>query len=756
MRNQIFNLTMPEKVRRTTLVAALFLATINITLAQGLTPAITVQPDTIIEVGEEIFFSATGTAYPTNPAQLRQARYEWDFGDGYSFKYGSPNPNSSYSGLAVVHYFMMPGTFNVKLIVSIYTEFDGEGVPTSPPVDKDSIITVIHVTGTAPIAGFEIQHAPFHNRLAQYLYVIIPASYRGNQTTLRVSLSGSGNSNTILLTKNNLASEEKILLDQKSLVQSDYVVIAELLDAGNQLIPGGIWHDKFSKRYPGLPKVGIDENNSIYVNGQLFFPIMPYMTNNDRVQEFIDSAGINGLHTEGWYTSHNVGTWTDYLNKAADKGLLCVGPTRGDYNQGELAPRRQQFNHDVNRMTEYILNNNNNPAMMMWSWEDEPNMGGRNTKVDLPVLAAWQYITHSNDINHLLYNGFYMYDWSKYYVTGLRSFDYLQSHVLFGGKKWISDVIGGDIYPINYRLSPHLNFADMGPYAAYLDALDRFQTNNKHLVPCIPALQPCEETAGDNTPAVTADQVYLEAWMNVIHGAKGILWFPYFVRSTMQWKSMKKFADQMKVLAPVVLGPETPRMVTDDANTPLNRVDAMIRENDTCIYLFAARVTEPDLISGAAYQGIEPGSITVNFIVSGLSGPAAAEVMDESRTISVTNGQFTDTFDKNAVHIYRIDTPASISDEKLSQIPSHVILEQNYPNPFNPSTAISFGLPSQSFVSLKVFDVVGSEVATIVSEELPAGYYSRQWNAANMASGVYFYRLQAGSITKTKKLILLR
>jgi hypothetical protein len=83
-------------------------------------------------------------------------------------------------------------------------------------------------------------------------------------------------------------------------------------------------------------------------------------------------------------------------------------------------------------------------------------------------------------------------------------------------------------------------------------------------------------------------------------------------------------------------------------------------------------------------------------------------------------------------------------------------LSQNYPNPFNPSTTISFGLPSRSFVSLKVFDMIGREVAIIVSEELPSGNYSRQWNAAKMTSGIYFYRLQAGSYTETKKLILLR
>ena len=83
-------------------------------------------------------------------------------------------------------------------------------------------------------------------------------------------------------------------------------------------------------------------------------------------------------------------------------------------------------------------------------------------------------------------------------------------------------------------------------------------------------------------------------------------------------------------------------------------------------------------------------------------------------------------------------------------------LEQNYPNPFNPSTIISFNLPSRTFVSLKVFDLIGREVSTILSEELQAGNYSRQWNASNLPSGIYFYRLHAGNLTETKKLILLK
>jgi hypothetical protein len=196
----------------------------------------------------------------------------------------------------------------------------------------------------------------------------------------------------------------------------------------------------------------------------------------------------------------------------------------------------------------------------------------------------------------------------------------------------------------------------MGPYAVYLDSLDRIKTNNKNLVPVMPALQPC---AGMTNFIVSNDQVYLEAWMNVIHGAKGIVWFNYFYMSTTgRWAAMKKFADQMAILAPVVLGPVPARTVTrtDQANAALNRVDTMIREKNSVVYVFAARITEPDPIAGAKYQGVEPESITPTFTVSGLTGTATATVYGKSRNVSVTNGVFTDTFNQNAVHIYKIVT----------------------------------------------------------------------------------------------------
>ena len=98
----------------------------------------------------------------------------------------------------------------------------------------------------------------------------------------------------------------------------------------------------------------------------------------------------------------------------------------------------------------------------------------------------------------------------------------------------------------------------------------------------------------------------------------------------------------------------------------------------------------------------------------------------------------------------------SVKKAPANELPKTFTLEQNYPDPFNPSTTISFTIPGRSVVTLKVYDILGREVSTIVSEELSAGAYSRQWNAAKMSSGIYFYRLQTGTFTQTKKMIVLK
>jgi hypothetical protein len=82
-------------------------------------------------------------------------------------------------------------------------------------------------------------------------------------------------------------------------------------------------------------------------------------------------------------------------------------------------------------------------------------------------------------------------------------------------------------------------------------------------------------------------------------------------------------------------------------------------------------------------------------------------------------------------------------------------LGQNYPNPFNPTTTIRYDLPKSANINLKIFNTLGQEITSLVNEHKEAGYYQATWNA-NVPSGIYFYRLQAGEYVETKKMILLK
>jgi hypothetical protein len=101
-------------------------------------------------------------------------------------------------------------------------------------------------------------------------------------------------------------------------------------------------------------------------------------------------------------------------------------------------------------------------------------------------------------------------------------------------------------------------------------------------------------------------------------------------------------------------------------------------------------------------------------------------------------------------------TVTGLNDEVTNQPPVNFLLSQNYPNPFNPSTKISYQLPESGNVTLNIYDVLGNELAALVNDYKPAGNYDVDFNAVGLPSGVYFYRLTAGSFTETKKLILMK
>jgi hypothetical protein len=99
---------------------------------------------------------------------------------------------------------------------------------------------------------------------------------------------------------------------------------------------------------------------------------------------------------------------------------------------------------------------------------------------------------------------------------------------------------------------------------------------------------------------------------------------------------------------------------------------------------------------------------------------------------------------------------SSNSVKQENQIPKSYELSQNYPNPFNPVTKINYALPKQGFVTLKIYDITGREIQSLVNEVKQAGYYTVDFNGSNLASGVYFYRIQSGDFVMTKRMVLIK
>ena len=97
-----------------------------------------------------------------------------------------------------------------------------------------------------------------------------------------------------------------------------------------------------------------------------------------------------------------------------------------------------------------------------------------------------------------------------------------------------------------------------------------------------------------------------------------------------------------------------------------------------------------------------------------------------------------------------------VKEVQTATLPTAFALEQNYPNPFNPSTMIQFALPRQARVTLKVYNLLGQEVATLVNQTLGAGMYTSTFDAGKLASGTYMYRLTADNVVKTSKMMLVK
>ena len=205
-------------------------------------------------------------------------------------------------------------------------------------------------------------------------------------------------------------------------------------------------------------------------------------------------------------------------------------------------------------------------------------------------------------------------------------------------------------------------------------------------------------------------------------------------------------------------------------------------------------ITIPSSISEPSFNGTNPGcdgsgchtledglvtasatGLDVEITLNGTTSSVAGELVDANGTVvavnnSTGNNPFTLTAPGPGVYTvnagFKNPNPrrwdsvvvnVNITDlGENSNSPNSFKLYENYPNPFNPSTSIRYSFPEGSFTSIKIYNSLGSEVATLVNETKSAGTYEVEFNASNLSSGIYYYTLQAGSFSETKKMILMK
>ncbi|RPI06615.1 MAG: T9SS C-terminal target domain-containing protein [Ignavibacteriae bacterium] len=215
--------------------------------------------------------------------------------------------------------------------------------------------------------------------------------------------------------------------------------------------------------------------------------------------------------------------------------------------------------------------------------------------------------------------------------------------------------------------------------------------------------------------------------------------------------------------------------------TPHRSIDGIVFDNDSMLagnlkggafvisfsnsrLITAMGDTSQDLVHVALTKQNGQYIAHVTKLISGLNSPLGIERAGNILYVVETGLQGNNISPKLWVITLPLDASTGVKDN--GTLPSAFALHQNYPNPFNPVTTIRFSIGTNSHTSLRVFDVLGREVATIVSEELSAGEYSRQWNASDMPSGIYICRLsvvpaegrngQAQTYTESRKLVLLK
>jgi hypothetical protein len=383
------------------------------------------------------------------------------------------------------------------------------------------------------------------------------------------------------------------------------------------------------------PRITIDENNGLRWNGRAYFPISPFDFMMD--PESGPYRTHHAINTYGWADCTLSPDYSAYAFDACARrlDLPIIGPA-GLWPGGGKGLIAAVQPAALDEIARYVKKARDNPHLAMWSWQDEPDLGPMPGHVPVERMKELIQVTHANDGNHPV-------------ITNLAGYPY--NIVDDRHRGWYfpivpadddlpTDVYSFDMYPLIYQKQGYT----VSQLVQHFDRVQRYTYGMVPLMAFIEAGKCVQPRCAGIGPS--GAQVYMEAWLAVIHGVKGVFWWGprgWTDEDESHWKAVAQFKKDIDQLKGVILSPAD-RSVTTDRSAPHTRVDAAAREDSSCVYVFAARLTEsgnndPDLVTHLTVSGVKNG---------------VARVPNEGRTVPVRDGVIEDVFAPAAVHLYCI------------------------------------------------------------------------------------------------------
>ncbi|MBM3212193.1 hypothetical protein FJZ33_08235, partial [Candidatus Poribacteria bacterium] len=521
----------------------------------------------------------------------------------------------------------------------------------------------LEITYTDGDAVMELWMAEPHVRTKQYIYIQLWNQNAGDR--LYVTLNGknvTGYPYTIqqsdVLENASTKKEFKVLMDYTGLTAGTHTVSVQLKTSADTP-KGNAITKTWTTLHSGYPKVGINENNAICLRNKtgdgcdLFFLIAPYIHNKEWFPSYSSTGfhpintSINTLHLVGYYTSQNVLTWKNYLDLAqgvtvseTGKHWMVVGPGRGEfgklddgYSMGKFATNNSNCSNPSSAADcSYVNYTKNHPALLGWTWADEPDMYAQHRTFDVDdpnckgacVQRRILEKTHQQDTNHPMFGAnlygyhFYKEDPSTPPSSGAAAhYSFLTNDAFFGKRTVLYDVMGHDYYPYEYASA-----GVQSTLEKYAKSIDNLILWNYDLHPFVPFIETQDvhdydarthdircgwkKPAEQYTPDPTGPQLKNLIWLSLTHGAKGIFYFNLFCPlRDYQLAVLREFKRDMTELTNVILKPPSNKAIYQtttylDVTVTLpwatasvtggGRVDYTVREHDGRIWVIAARV----------------------------------------------------------------------------------------------------------------------------------------------------------------------